>query len=73
MLKKIEAGNYEYTDSNGLVWIILNHGYTRGYACVMWRGHKRDEPPTMLRKEIWGYSRKDVIDRIQRRVVNGSE
>ena len=70
MLKKIEAGNYEFTDSNGLVWTVLNHGYTRGYACVMWVGIIRNGHWSNM---IWGYSRKDVIDRIQRRVLNGSE
>ncbi len=70
MLRKIEAGHYEFTDSNDLVWTVLNHGYTRGYACVMWVGIIRDKHSSDM---IWGYSRKDVINRIQRRVLNGSE
>ena len=71
MLRKIEAGNYEYTDANGLVWRVLNHGYTRGYACVMWVAIVKESSLDFT--TIWGYSRKDVIERIQGRVLNGSE
>ena len=68
MIRKIKAGAYEYTDSNGGVWRVLNHGYTRGYASVMWVGicygcpHRSNSSIV-----IWGYSRKDVIERIDER------
>lgn len=59
-----EKGFYDYMADGNVVWRLMNMGYTRGYASVMWVGHKRDEPPTMLRKEIWAGSRKELIQRI---------
>lgn len=74
MIKKIESGHYEYTDSNFVVWRVMNHGYTRGYACVMWVGISKNVSNSVGKNKntsiiIWGYSRKDVIQRIEERVI----
>jgi hypothetical protein len=67
MIKKIKAGAYEYTDGGENIWKVLNHGYTRGYACVMWVGITKDQKKENTSIVIWGYSKKDVIQRIEDR------
>ena len=40
--RKIEPGIYEYDDdSTGITWVVMNLGYTRGYARIMWRASTR--------------------------------
>jgi|SaaInlV_125m_DNA_1040241.scaffolds.fasta_scaffold00793_2 hypothetical protein len=42
IIRKIETGIYEFDDdTTGITWSIMNIGYTRGYACVMWRASTR--------------------------------
>ena len=64
---RLENGFYDYVDEGNVVWRLMNMGYTIGYACVMWRGHKRDEPTSMLREEIWARSKKSLINIIEER------
>ena len=69
-LIRVKKGFYDYIspvgvqENGNVVWRLMNIGYTIGYASVMWRGHKRDEPPSTLRKEIWAGSRKELMQRI---------
>lgn len=37
--KKIQAGIYEYTDSNGKVWLLQNQGYYFQYQANMWSAY----------------------------------
>jgi len=63
-LMRGEKGWYDYMADGNVVWRLMDMGYTRGYASVMWRGHKRDEPPSQLRTEIWASSRKSLMHMI---------
>ena len=59
-----EKGWYDYMADGNVVWRLIDMGYTTGYASVMWRGHKRDEPPSQLRTEIWARTRKSLMHMI---------
>jgi len=67
-MKKIRKGLYHYTDSNGVVWEIMNQGYTHGYCCVMWLG-SRLSVNDIDTNEIWANTRKEVVAGIERRAA----
>ena len=64
---RLQNGFYDYVYQENVVWRLMNMGYTRGYASVMWMGYKRDEPTSMLREEIWARSKKSLINIIDER------
>jgi len=37
--KKIYAGKYEYTDSNGKTWLVQNQGYYFQWKANMWTAY----------------------------------